>query len=660
VVHHAVIGLDTENVIRFANDAALGLFGYDATEIIGTKSAILFQDEASSGGSSWQPSVAPEKPDSGIERAVFKTKAGSKVYGEILHSTQPRLGTGQALKFWIIRDITERVELQEEVRNKDSQLEELWRDLKLADQKLRKFIDNAVDAVITIDEDSRILDYNKAAEAIFGYTAEELRGEIITEIIPCLRCEQCERDFTGCFENWLRNAIGKIKRVSGTRKNGERIQVELSLSDTTIHDERHLTAIIRDITENEELKSKLKEKTKQVELANLELEEANKLKSEFLANASHELRTPLNSIIGFLKLITDGLCESEEEEIEFVGNALDSSNHLLSLINDILDISKIEAGKMTLDLEEIDPGKIFDDLYILTHVQAQQKGLHLDFRAPEGVSVHVRADYGKLKQILLNLIGNSIKFTEKGSILVSAEPHPQKGFVEFFVKDTGIGVSQEKMKKLFNKFVQGDGSMTRKYGGTGLGLTITKSLVELMGGIIEMTSEGEGKGTTVSFTVPTFTADDSLFERNDTRSQLEEVTGGEQPLILVVEDDPIIRSLIQDILEQQDFSTVCAATADDAVAIARKSHPSVMTLDFGLLAREHAVLQNGWDIIRVLSKDNETKDIKYIIISGYDEPVRKKVREESLDFQPVFLQKPFDAKILVETVKSLLSAPQKA
>ena len=659
VVHDAVIGFDDGNLIQFANDAASRLFGYDRSEIVGSKLAILFQDEACFREGAQCPSNSPDEPCPGMDRVVFMTKAGSKVYGETLVSAQPWPKTGQVLHFWIIRDITKRVELEEEVRNKDRQLEELSNDLKFADEKSRKFKNNAVDAVITIDEDSKILDYNKAAEAIFGYVADELIGETITEIIPCLQCEECKKAFTGCFENWVQNAIGKIEKVSGIRKSGERFQIELSLSDITIHGVRTLTAIIRDITENEGLKAKLEDKTKQAELANLELEEANKLKSEFLANASHELRTPLNSMIGFLRLIVDGLCESEEEEQEFIQNALDSSNHLLDLINDILDISKIEAGKMTLDLEEIDPGKIFDDLYILTYVQAQQKGLRLDFRVPEEASVHVRADYGKLKQILLNLIGNSIKFTEKGSIVVSAEPHPDRGFVEFSVEDTGIGVSKEKMKKLFNKFVQGDGSMTRRYGGTGLGLTITKSLVELMGGIIQMESEGEGKGTTVHFTVPTFTSDDSLFEKNDPGTQLKEIRGREEPLILIVEDDPIIRSLIQDILKEQDFNTICAVTADDAVAIARKSHPSVMTLDFGLLAREHAMLQNGWDIISVLSKDNETKDIKYIIISGYDEPIRRKVQEENLDFQPEFLQKPFDARVLVEKIKNLLAAPQR-
>ena len=391
-------------------------------------------------------------------------------------------------------------------------------------------------------------------------------------------------------------------------------------------------------------------------MANNELEEANKLKSEFLANASHELRTPLNSIIGFLSLVLDGLCESKEEEREFIQNAQESSNHLLNLINDILDISKIDAGKMTLDLEEIDPEKIFDDLYILTHVQAQQKGLRLEFVPPEDPRVHVRADYNKLKQILINLVGNSIKFTERGGITVSAEPYPKKGFIKFSVVDTGIGVSEEKMKKLFKKFVQGDGSMTRKYGGTGLGLTITKSLVELMGGIIQMVSEGDGKGTTINFTVPIFTSNDSFFQQIDPNEQVREISkSSEDPLILIVEDDPIIRSLIEDILKQKNYNTIYAATADDAVAIARKSHPAVMTLDFGLLAREHAVLQNGWDIISVLSKDNKTKDIKFIIISGYDEPIKERIIEENLDFQPEFLQKPFDAEVLLEKVSNLLS-----
>lgn len=417
-----------------------------------------------------------------------------------------------------------------------------------------------------------------------------------------------------------------------------------------------LTAVIHDITESESLNRRLEENTEQLILANQELEEASKLKSEFLANASHELRTPLNSILGFLGLILDGLCESKDEEIEFIQNALESSKLLLQLINDILDISKIEAGKMSLDLEEINPEKVFNDIYILAHLQAQQKGLKLDFKLPEGQSVNIRADYNKLKQILVNLVGNSIKFTERGSITVWADPHPEKGYVAFTVRDTGIGVSAEKLKKLFNKFVQGDGSMTRKYGGTGLGLTITKNLVELMGGIIWMKSNGEDKGCTVYFTVPIFSAEDLPFEPNRPKVLPEEISESEKVLILVVEDDPTIRSIIVEVLAQQGFNTLSADTADDAVAIARKFHPAVITLDFGLLAREHAVLRDGWDIVKVLKGDNTTKDTKFIIISGYDEPIRKRIQEENFDIEPEFLAKPFAAEALIEKVNHLLFA----
>ena len=520
-------------------------------------------------------------------------------------------------------------------------------------ESLYKFINSNVDAVIVMNENLEIMIFNPAAERLFGYNESEVVGKKLTPLLSFqVHDEIINGEKEGCIE-WIKNAIGQTQILSAAKKDGSGITIELALSDISTGDSISYAAIMRDITVSEELKKKLEEKTAQLELTNIKLEEANKLKSEFLANASHELRTPLNSIIGFLRLIVDGLCQSEDEEKEFINNALESSKHLLRLINDILDISKIEAGKMTLDLEEIDPEKILNDLYILTYVQAQQKGLKLEINIPESNKIHIRADYAKLKQVLLNLIGNAIKFTHTGKIVVDYVPMPDKGFVKFFVKDTGIGVSEEKIKKLFNKFVQGDGSMTRKYGGTGLGLAITKSLVELMGGIIQMQSEGEGKGTVVCFTVPIFSGMPNEEKQAILVSNNQQ---GEKPLILVVEDDPVIRSIIEDILRQQGLSTISAETADDAVAAARKYHPNVVTLDFGLIAREHAVLKNGWDIVKVLSQDNSTKDIKLIIISGYDDPIKTRIKEEGLDIYPEFIEKPFDAKILIEKIYSLLNS----
>lgn len=246
---------------------------------------------------------------------------------------------------------------------------------------------------------------------------------------------------------------------------------------------------------------RLGEQNKELELARQVAEQANSMKSEFLANTSHELRTPLNSIMGFLQLVMSGAAESREEELEFVRTAHNSSQHLLSLINDVLDIAKIEAGRLTVQIEEVDLGGIFAEVEVMTRVQAEQKKLALRFDAPEPTLCKVTGDAQRLKQVMLNLMGNAIKFTAKGSVTVSAKAGAGNGQVIVTVKDSGVGVAPENQARLFQPFVQADSRTTRRYGGTGLGLAISRRLIEMMGGSLSLESAGEGMGTTMVLTL---------------------------------------------------------------------------------------------------------------------------------------------------------------
>jgi signal transduction histidine kinase len=251
---------------------------------------------------------------------------------------------------------------------------------------------------------------------------------------------------------------------------------------------------------------------REVEQASIQAEEANRLKSDFLANTSHELRTPLNGIIGFLKLLLEGMADNPEEQREFIEEAYKSSIHLLNLINDILDIAKIEAGKMDLELTEIELEELFQNVDNLIRTQAEQKKLSFQIKYPATLTpVTIHGNYQRLLQVMLNLVGNGIKFTQEGGIMISAEVNNKKvecqgqefpGMVKIRVADTGIGVSLEKQNKLFENFFQVDGSRTKSYGGTGLGLAISQKLVEAMGGTISFYSMGDGLGSTVTFTVP--------------------------------------------------------------------------------------------------------------------------------------------------------------
>jgi signal transduction histidine kinase len=255
--------------------------------------------------------------------------------------------------------------------------------------------------------------------------------------------------------------------------------------------------LVESVREHE---SELQEKNEQLTKVIERLRAADKMKSEFLANTSHELRTPLNSIIGFLNLIIDDLCQDEAERKDLIGHALRSSRHLLDLINDVLDLSKIEAGKMEVELEEVSLGPILAEVIGTLEVQARAKGL--DLRA-NGVDadIAVQADSARLRQVLMNVIGNAIKFTAAGSVSVTVEAPLGSPYVEIEVRDSGIGIPLDRREFLFQKFSQADASMTRRYGGSGLGLVIVKELVEMMGGSVRIDSPGENQGTSVSISI---------------------------------------------------------------------------------------------------------------------------------------------------------------
>lgn len=264
---------------------------------------------------------------------------------------------------------------------------------------------------------------------------------------------------------------------------------------------------------------------RELEKARQSAEELSQLKSDFLARTSHELRTPLNGILGFLKLILDGMADDPAEQMEFVLEAYRAGKHLLNLINDILDIAKIEAGKMELEFGPVELAEIFDELSKFVQTQVRQKGLYFQIRMPPTEDeIVLYCNYQRLLQVLLNLVGNAIKFTHEGGITIAAEVIHKKlrvedrdcpGVLKFRVADTGIGVSLDKQNKLFQSFSQIDSSRTRQYGGTGLGLAISQKLIESMGGVVNFYSMGEGLGSTVTFTVPLFqeplmVSDDSI------------------------------------------------------------------------------------------------------------------------------------------------------
>jgi signal transduction histidine kinase len=289
-------------------------------------------------------------------------------------------------------------------------------------------------------------------------------------------------------------------------------QVGTAIAHASLFSESHSLAIkLQQANANLlEKQRESQEARRQAEEARRQAEEASRLKSEFLANTSHELRTPLNGIIGFLKLVLDGMADDPAEQEEFIQEAHKSAIHLLDLINDVLDIAKIEAGKMQIDMGPVNLKELLADVENFARPQAEHKGLYFKILMPATRDeITINGNYQRLLQVLLNLVNNATKFTHEGGVTISAEVKPQKveyqgriwpGIVKISVADTGIGVSLEKQDRLFQTFSQVDGERTRQYGGTGLGLAISQRLVEAMGGTVHFISMGEGLGATVTFT----------------------------------------------------------------------------------------------------------------------------------------------------------------
>ncbi|MBD2103798.1 GAF domain-containing protein [Leptolyngbya sp. FACHB-261] len=302
-----------------------------------------------------------------------------------------------------------------------------------------------------------------------------------------LSLHQCDRE-----RHWSREETELVREVAG--------QLGSAIAYATLQARLQTLEI-----QLQKINADFSQRYRELEEARKQAEEASRLKSEFLANTSHELRTPLNGMIGFLRLVLDGMTDDPEEQSEFIQEAHSSALHLLQIINDVLDIAKIEAGKMQIDLTPVKLEELLGDVEDLMRPQIQQKGLYFRIQRPQTRDELVLyGNYTRLKQVVLNLVGNAVKFTHDGGVTVSAEILKDQNTARIRVADTGIGVPLDKQEKLFQSFFQVDGSRTRQYGGTGLGLAISQKLVETMGGEVNFYSMGEGLGSTVTFTIPLY------------------------------------------------------------------------------------------------------------------------------------------------------------
>ncbi|MDN3514490.1 MAG: response regulator [Candidatus Brocadia sp.] len=391
------------------------------------------------------------------------------------------------------------------------------------------------------------------------------------------------------------------------------------------------------------LEQRIAEKTAHLQQAVLALERANKMKSEFLANMSHELRTPLNAIIGFAEVLRDKISgELNDEQTDFVNDIHSSGVHLLQMINDILDLSKIEAGKLELQYEVFLVPEAVEDVYTILKGLASKKHLELKTVILTDVK-YIEADRVKFKQILYNLLSNAIKFTpENGKITLEA------GIVDdalqVSVSDTGIGMKPEDQQKVFKEFWQADSSFARKYEGTGLGLALTKRIVEMHGGKIWFESE-YGRGSVFCFSLPLKATPRTIKPKEAEASPRRIVptrTEGAKT-VLVVEDDRMAANLLTLYLTNAGYNAIIAVDGEDAIKKAKEFHPFLITLDIMLPKKD------GWDVLSELKNNRDTADIPVIIVSIVD--------NKELGFSlgaAEYLMKPIDREKLINTVTACI------
>jgi signal transduction histidine kinase/DNA-binding response OmpR family regulator len=350
----------------------------------------------------------------------------------------------------------------------------------------------------------------------------------------------------------------------------------------------------------------------EVQAKSRELEVASQLKSQFLANMSHELRTPLNAIIGYSDmLLEDAKGSGREADAADLRKIQDAGKHLLALIDDILDLSKIEAGKMTLYLEDFEVRPLVESVAGTIRPLAAKNGNRLEIRCSNDVGA-VHSDLTKIRQTLLNLLSNACKFTRNGAVALVARREPEAGsdWIIFEVSDTGIGMTQEQQERLFEAFTQADTSTPRSYGGTGLGLAISRSFCRQLGGDITLVSE-LGKGTTFTARLPAVTRA-SPAEASSAAPDVEAPAAGSAPSVLVVDDDPSARDLLKRYLKRAGYAVTVAGSGEEALRLARAATPDIVTLDV-LMPQ-----MDGWAVLAAMKENAALADIPVIMVSVTD------------------------------------------
>jgi PAS domain S-box-containing protein len=641
------------------------MLGYAAAEVVNTVTPADISDPVELIARAQALSLELGTPITpGFEALVFKASRGIEDIYELTYIRKDRSRLPAVVSVTALRDAQDAIIGYlligtDNTARQQVEEERMKLDQRLRDQHFytRSLIESNTDALMTTDPRGIISDVNKQMEALTGCTRDELIGA----------------PFKNYFTDPIRAeagihrvlAEGKVTNYELTACARDGTHTVVSYNATTFHDrDRRLQGVFasaRDITEVKRFEQTLQQK-------NAELENASRMKSEFLANMSHELRTPLNAIIGFSEVLKDGILgDLTNQQRGFVGDIFGSGTHLLSLINDILDLSKVEAGKMSLDLEPVQLSPLFANSLSIIREKAAARKIHLATHVI-GDPGTIQADARKLKQIVYNLLTNAVKFTPEGgrvTLRAGRVPRSRVGqlsgelagrtfplsseefsdFMEISVRDSGIGIAADDLAQLFTPFTQIDGGLARKFEGTGLGLALVKLMVELHGGTVAVES-GVDLGSNFTVWLPVRT----LRARSITPPSTQSIPQTPVPVLartaLVVDDDYKSVELIRLQLLTQNFVVVHAPSGEAALVLAARQPLALIILDILLPGMD------GWQFLERIREIPALQQVPVVVVTIVPDIEKGRTLGAAL-----MIQKPLSRDALHEALATLRLIP---
>ncbi len=506
-----------------------------------------------------------------------------------------------------------------------------------SEERYRFVAESASDGIVTIDQNKTILFANRAAEKIFGLSITDMVGRSFLTLIP----ERFRADHGEALAEYLDKVVTSnpdyALQIAGLRKGGGEVALEISFGEYVKNNEHVFTGIVRDVTERKQVEQVLKR-------AKEEAERANQAKSDFLSRMSHELRTPLNAILGFAQLLQ--MDEVDPEQKESVDQILKAGRHLLALVDEVLDIARIEAGRISLSPEPVPVKEVVEEAWGLVQQRAAEREIEFSV-ADESCSTYVLADRQRFKQVLLNLLSNAVKYNKQsGSVAVDCGG--EAGRVRIAVTDTGPGIADEAMARLFEPFER-LGAEQSGVEGTGIGLALSKGLVEAMDGTVGAEST-EGEGSTFWFELPLAEVTDDVPDELYPELERTEEEGHPEldATILYIEDNPSNFRLVERVLGRRPgVSLLTAMQGRLGLDLARQHHPDLVLLDLNLPD------MHGTEVLSELRSDDELAETPVVIISA--DVTTDQIQEVLADGAEAYLPKPLDVQEFLRIVDEILT-----